>query len=100
MSRLAGSSMRVALTGSRGFIGGAIRNLAQSRGWTVVTLPRLRVTMAGRQGPAAIVDAWPKQHPDETRALMQAFSTADTVINAAGLASPASPNWAALEAAN
>ena len=92
--------MRVCVAGSGGFVGGAVVSEAQRQGADVVPIRSPRLSMLPDVPPAETVRAWVVEHRVAYEQMAVALEGADVIVNAAGLAAPASRAVSNLYGAN
>ncbi len=91
--------MRIAVVGGTGFVGRAVVDAALTRGWNVESVPAPRIR-SDSTSPTLERDNWLRENRDAVAFLRNRLGGSDVVVNAAGLAAPASADTAALVGAN
>jgi len=93
-------AMRIVIVGGSGFIGSHVVTAVRSAAREPVALPSIRVSSADGRAEDEVAEAWPSENRDAFDRLCSDLQGAEVVINAAGMAAPASSDLGALVAAN
>ena len=92
---------RAAVLGASGFVGHAVCQELQKRGWEVTALAAPRLASTVRQlGALGALGSAERQRAEATEALALQLDGMDALVNAAGLATPTGQDLEALAAAN
>jgi len=93
-------SMRVAIIGASGFVGGAILESASAAGHVVVPVSGLRVRCAAAYAADVAASQWLDLNESIAAPIIAALADTDVVVNAAGFAAPHSTDWETLFSSN
>lgn len=92
--------MRVAVSGSAGFIGGAICSEARRLGYDTVAVVSPRLAIPHEETASTAARSWTAGNPGQYARIVQTLEGVDVLVNAAGLSAPDSHDVPSLRGGN